>query len=116
MMLILLTCILRLAHVKIDNCFNNVRRLQDSISHFKIAMTNVRVFDGNRICEPGSVFIDRELIDGSDTASTYEVDARGSVLLLGLIDAHIHLDGSEKLAQNACYDVIAALDIETRNS
>ena len=70
------------------------------ISHFKIALTNVRVFDGNRICEPGTVFIDGELIGGPDTASTYEVDGRGlrsdylrtlSVILLVSCTLNIHL-------------------------
>ncbi len=57
----------------------------------KIALTNVRVFDGWGIGEPSTVVIDGDSItlDPRDVQST--IDGEGGVLLPGLTDSHIHL-------------------------
>lgn len=79
------------------------------------ALTNVRVFDGERILAPATVVIDQGLIaaDGAGTAGADVIDCGGAVLLPGLIDAHVHLTGQENLAQLASYGVTTALDMAT---
>ena len=57
-------------------------------SSSKIALTNVRVFDGERLLEPGTVIIDGSCI-GHDATDAVEEDCKGAILLPGLIDAHI---------------------------
>ena len=54
----------------------------------KIALTNVRVFDGERLREPGTVIIDGTCL-GDDATDAVEEDCKGAILLPGLIDAHI---------------------------
>src|SRR5580693_6967642 len=63
----------------------------------KIALTNVRVFDGERLLEPATVVIDGDRI-GSDPAGATTWEGDGRVLLPGLIDCHIHLTDSSTLA------------------
>lgn len=77
------------------------------------AITNVRVFDGQKICDPGTVVIDGELIGGPDAIPTKTIDAQGAILLPGLIDSHIHLKGPENLAQMTQFGVTTALDMGT---
>jgi imidazolonepropionase-like amidohydrolase len=62
----------------------------------RIAITDVRVFDGQRLLDPATVVIDGDRI-GTDPAGAEVVDGVGGVLLPGLIDAHVHLRGSEDL-------------------
>ncbi|KAJ5605620.1 hypothetical protein N7510_008401 [Penicillium lagena] len=78
-----------------------------------IALSNVRVFDGQKIQEPSTVIIDGELIGNPDAVPTETVDAHGSILLPGLIDCHIHLTGPKDLSQMARYGVTTALDMAT---
>ncbi|WP_434445408.1 amidohydrolase family protein [Lentzea sp. E54] len=75
-----------------------------------IALTNVRVFDGHRLLEPGTVVISGGHI-GTETAGADVVDCEGGVLLPGLIDAHVHLHGPESLDQLASHGVTTALDM-----
>ncbi|GKZ20315.1 hypothetical protein AbraIFM66951_004182 [Aspergillus brasiliensis] len=77
------------------------------------ALTNVRIFDGNRILDPSTVIIDGEVIGSADATPTETIDANGAVLLPGLIDAHIHLLGPENLAQLADHGVTTAFDMAT---
>ncbi|KAJ5397047.1 hypothetical protein N7509_005160 [Penicillium cosmopolitanum] len=77
------------------------------------AITNVRVFDGQRICDPSTVFIDGELIGGPDAIPNRTIDAQGAILLPGLIDCHIHLHGPEDLARMTEFGVTTALDMAT---
>ena len=63
----------------------------------KIALTNVRVFDGERLGEPTTVVIDVDRIGGDQTgARTW--DGGGGVLLPGLIDCHIHLTDDARIS------------------
>ncbi|KAG2194958.1 hypothetical protein INT46_004412 [Mucor plumbeus] len=78
----------------------------------KIALTNVRVFDGEKIISPTTVIIDGELI-GSDPTGAVEQDCEGAFLLPGLIDAHIHLCGIEDLKNLSRYGVTTGLDMAT---
>ena len=78
----------------------------------KIALTNVRVFDGERLLEPATVVIDGDRI-GGDQAGARTWDGGGGVLLPGLIDCHIHLTDDATLAALARHGVTTALDMGT---
>ncbi|GAB5588863.1 hypothetical protein Unana1_03763 [Umbelopsis nana] len=78
----------------------------------KIALKNVRVFDGDKLLDPSTVVIDGELI-GTDPTGAKELDCSGAVLLPGLIDAHIHLMGVKDLEILISYGVTTGLDMGT---
>ncbi|WP_125612265.1 amidohydrolase family protein [Specibacter cremeus] len=78
----------------------------------KIALSGVRVFDGRRLSGQRTVVIDGAVI-GTDPAGAEVIDAKGAVLLPGLIDAHIHLDGPGNLEQLRSFGVTTALDMAT---
>ena len=78
----------------------------------KIALTNVRVFDGERLLEPTTVVIDGDRI-GGDQAGARTWDGGGGVLLPGLIDCHIHLTDDATLSALARYGVTTGLDMGT---
>ena len=78
----------------------------------KIALTNVRVFDGERLLEPATVVIDGDRI-GDDQAGARTWEGDGGVLLPGLIDCHIHLTDESTLAALARHGVTTALDMGT---
>jgi len=78
----------------------------------KIALTNVRVFDGQKIQDPTTVVIDGEVI-GSDPTGATEQDCEGAILLPGLIDAHVHLKGIQDLKNLSVFGVTTALDMAT---
>ncbi|MEX2970547.1 amidohydrolase family protein [Streptomyces sp. C184] len=76
----------------------------------KTALTNVRVFDGQRLTDPTTIVIDGGTI-GTDAAGAQTFDAGGAVLLPGLIDAHVHLHGPDFLDQLAAWGVTTGLDM-----
>lgn len=78
----------------------------------RIAVTNVRVFDGHRLTPPRTVVIEGGVI-GTDAAGAEVVDADGGVLLPGLIDAHVHLSGPDILSRLRAHGVTTALDMGT---
>jgi imidazolonepropionase-like amidohydrolase len=76
----------------------------------KIALTNVWRFDGQQL-QPGATVVISGGRIGTDPAGAEVVDGEGGVLLPGLIDAHVHLDGPGRLAELARYGVTTALDM-----
>lgn len=76
----------------------------------KIALTNVRVFDGACMREPSTVVIDGNVI-GEDASGATKVDGHGAFLLPGLIDAHIHLNGVKSLEELRRHGVTTGLDM-----
>jgi imidazolonepropionase-like amidohydrolase len=76
----------------------------------KIALTNVRVFDGRELRGPTTVVIEGGIV-GNDYASARIIDAGGATLLPGLIDAHVHLLTEGHLQQLADFGVTTALDM-----
>jgi imidazolonepropionase-like amidohydrolase len=76
----------------------------------KIVLTNVRVFDGRQLVPGSSVVIGGGRI-GTDPTGAQVIDGAGGVLLPGLIDAHVHLDGPGRLSTLAGYGVTTALDM-----
>ena len=76
----------------------------------KIALTNVRVFDGRELHGPTTVVIEGGIV-GDDSAGARIIDAGGATLLPGLIDAHVHLLKEGHLQQLADFGVTTALDM-----
>ncbi|MFC1408479.1 amidohydrolase family protein [Streptacidiphilus sp. N1-12] len=76
----------------------------------RVVLTNVRVFDGQKLTAPRSVVIDYGLI-GIAALGARTVDCGGATLLPGLIDAHIHLTDVTTLEQLAGYGVTTAMDM-----
>jgi imidazolonepropionase-like amidohydrolase len=59
------------------------------------AITNARIFDGERVISERTVLIDGShirAVGGTVPAGASVVDAHGSTLMPGLIDAHVHTD------------------------
>jgi imidazolonepropionase-like amidohydrolase len=76
----------------------------------KIALTNVRVFDGRELREPATVVIEGGVV-GNDSAGARIIDADGATLLPGFIDAHVHLLNEGHVRQLADFGVTTALDM-----
>jgi imidazolonepropionase-like amidohydrolase len=76
----------------------------------RIALTNVRVFDGQKILNLTTVVIDGEVI-GFDPTGAVEQDCEGAILLPGLIDAYVHLKSIQDLKTLSSYGVTTALDM-----
>jgi imidazolonepropionase-like amidohydrolase len=57
--------------------------------HRKIAIKNVRVFNGHKLLDPSTVVIDGSVI-GFDATGAEIIEGAGGVLLPGLIDSHCH--------------------------
>ncbi|WP_411074911.1 amidohydrolase family protein [Streptomyces sp. cmx-4-7] len=76
----------------------------------KIALTNVRVFDGDRVTSPLTVVIDNGRI-GISSLGARRIDCGGAVLLPGLTDAHVHLRDVNTLHAFAGSGVTTALDM-----
>ncbi|AJC60733.1 hydrolase [Streptomyces sp. 769] len=88
----------------------DVKRFPMASAALKTALTNVRVFDGQRLTDPTTVVIDDGTI-GTDADGARPLDAGGAVLPPGLIDAHVHLHGPEFLDRLAARGVTTALDM-----
>ncbi|CAH0053825.1 unnamed protein product [Clonostachys solani] len=62
----------------------------NSGSNRKIAIDNVRVFDGEIIRPPATVIIDGNIIGHDDSDINDRIDGQGGVLLPGFIESHSH--------------------------
>lgn len=74
----------------------------------KIAISNVRIFDGYEIGQLTTIVIDGDVI-GTDPSGADCVDGLGGVLLPGLIDSHCHPLTLEHLRQMSSYGVTTAI-------
>ena len=79
----------------------------------KTVIRGARVFDGQGLTGPRDVVIDGHVIaaEAGELAGAEVVEAEDSVLLPGLIDAHLHLKGPETLETLVSYGVTTALDM-----
>lgn len=76
------------------------------------ALTNVRVFDDQKITEATTIYIQNGVIaDKVEGADVF--DGQGGVLLPGIIDAHIHLHHAGHLQQLVKWGVTTGLDMAT---
>jgi imidazolonepropionase-like amidohydrolase len=80
------------------------------------AITNVRIFDGERAIPERTVVVERDLIaslGGSVPAGAAVVDGSGATLLPGLIDSHVHTDVSG-LQDALAFGVTTELEMQGR--
>ena len=75
-----------------------------------IAITNVRVFDGNTLTDERTVVIDNGVISNATTADTI-VDGQHGTLLPGLIDCHVHLATIANLEHATQWGITTMLDM-----
>jgi imidazolonepropionase-like amidohydrolase len=81
----------------------------------KVALTNVRVFDGEQFTGPQTVIIDGEYIAGvvpsgqSPGCGTEVIDGKGDYLLPGLIDNHCHPGSLDDLTNLTRYGATTAI-------
>jgi imidazolonepropionase-like amidohydrolase len=76
----------------------------------RIAVTNVRVFDGRQLLPLGTVVIEGSRIGASGVADEV-IDGAGGVLMPGLIDSHVHLHDRHTLELLSGFGVTTALDM-----
>ncbi|KAI0975440.1 putative hydrolase [Xylaria arbuscula] len=92
---------------------NNFRSLQGNIPPVqdKIAINNVRVFDGHRLLPATTVVIEGDTIRsiGIDSDVNVHIDGNGGVLLPGFIDGHAHPSNITHLQDLSRYGVTTAM-------
>jgi imidazolonepropionase-like amidohydrolase len=81
----------------------------------RVALNNVRVFDGQRIRGPETVVIDGEFIGSKDTKVDLTIDASGGFLIPGLIDSHVHPPDVSGMQNLTSYGVTTAFNMACRN-
>ena len=83
------------------------------------AITNVRVFDGERLREPATVVLEDATISARTSADSAlnadVVDGGGGTLLPGLIDTHVHVDKVSQLEASASWGVTTMLDMGNKD-
>ena len=82
------------------------------------AITNVRVLDGDSLSDELTVVLNGSLIasvssEPVDVADA--IDGRGCVLLPGLIDSHLHVDGRASLEACANWGLTTVVDLAVRD-
>ena len=76
----------------------------------RTVVTNVRVFDGERVLDQGTVVINDDHI-GIDPAGAHIVDGAGGTILPGLIDAHVHVNDRAQLEVARRWGITTMLDM-----
>jgi imidazolonepropionase-like amidohydrolase len=81
-----------------------------------LAITDVRVFDGEELVPRATVLVDGERIVAigerlAPPKNVEIVDGSGRTLLPGLIDAHVHVRKGEQLEQAVAFGVTTVLDM-----
>ncbi|MET7419020.1 amidohydrolase family protein [Dactylosporangium sp. NPDC005555] len=79
------------------------------------AITNVRVFDGERLGDLTTVGLDGGVIT-APPAHAEQIDGRGGTLLPGLIDTHVHVTEVAHLEAGARWGVTTMLDMGCRDA
>ena len=79
-----------------------------------VAITNIRVFDGNTLTEERTVVIEDGLISAAMTADT-TVDGLHGTLLPGFIDSHVHLASLAQLEQGTYWGSTTMLDMGSQS-
>ena len=79
-----------------------------------IAITNVKVFDGNALTEERTVVIEHGVISDALMAET-TVDGQHGTLLPGFIDSHVHLSGLADVEQGTQWGITTMLDMGSQS-
>lgn len=86
-------------------------RIKPATPTGKIALTNVRVFDGYGVSDPRNIFIHGTLIsDDLDDVDSI-IDGESGILLPGLIESHAHPDSTSALETLSSYGVTTVLNM-----
>ena len=75
-----------------------------------IAITNVKIFDGNALTDESTVVIENGVISDATTADR-TVDGQHGTLLPGFIDSHVHLLSLAELEHGTQWGVTTMLDM-----
>ncbi|KAJ4299852.1 hypothetical protein N0V90_005098 [Kalmusia sp. IMI 367209] len=86
---------------------NLARTKRNTASYDRIALDNVRIFDGACIQPPSTVIIDGPII-GSDPAGAVHIDGKGGILLPGFVDTHCHPSNITNMEDLAKWGVTSA--------
>ncbi|KIW63491.1 hypothetical protein PV04_10323 [Phialophora macrospora] len=78
-------------------------------SHTKIAINNVRVFDGYKLLPPSTVVIDGDVIGHDPSGAEQTIDGNGGVMLPGLMDTHCHPSNITHLQELTRWGVSTAM-------
>jgi imidazolonepropionase-like amidohydrolase len=81
----------------------------------KIALINVRVFDGYIIHNPSTVIIDGDVIGFDIRDVNSIIDGQGGILLPGLIDSHCHVSSLADLEALSRYGVTTGMNMNCQN-
>ncbi len=97
-------------------CSGSQHAQAPAITHATLAITNVRVFDGERVLSATDVLVDGDKIVavGSHLAippNVTVVDGKDRTLLPGLIDSHAHVFEAGQLEQSLAFGVTTVLDM-----
>jgi hypothetical protein len=81
------------------------------------AITDVRVFDGERLREAATVVLEDGTISARTSADAADdvVDGGGGTLLPGLIDTHVHVDRVAQLEASASWGITTLLDMGNKD-
>jgi imidazolonepropionase-like amidohydrolase len=79
-----------------------------------IAITNVKVFDGNALTEERTVVIENGVISNATTAERM-IDGQHGTLLPGFIDCHVHLASLAQLEQGTQWGCTTMLDMGSQS-
>ena len=84
--------------------------------HATLAITSVRVFDGEKVLPRATVLVDGSRIvavaaEVTPAAGVETIDGTGKTLLPGLIDAHVHVFDPAQLEQALVFGVTTVLDM-----
>jgi imidazolonepropionase-like amidohydrolase len=79
-----------------------------------IAITNVKVFDGNALTAERTVVIDNGVISAATTAENI-IDGRHGTLLPGFIDSHVHLMNVAELEHGTHWGCTTMLDMGSQS-
>ncbi|KAI0168877.1 hypothetical protein GGR52DRAFT_494812 [Hypoxylon sp. FL1284] len=77
----------------------------------KMAIQNVRVFDGYAVGKPQTVIIEDGYITSSDENVAHIIDAGNRIMIPGLIDSHTHVQSVEGLENMTSYGVTTVFDM-----
>jgi len=96
------------------NCPIEGRRKEFVRMSEAIAITQVKVFDGNALTEERTVVIDNGVISAATTADT-TIDGQHGTLLPGFIDCHVHLASLAQLEQGTQWGCTTMLDMGSQS-
>lgn len=82
------------------------------IQNNKVAITNVRIFNGStQLSSPTTIAFENGYVTSDLSGASNEIDGKGMTLLPGFIDAHVHCTKHDELISMAKAGITTALDM-----